>query len=62
MTTTTLELADRARQSALAMQCVTTADKDAALVALGELLVQHRERVMTANALDLEVHKFGPFL
>ncbi len=55
MTASFSQIAQRARDASAELAVLTRADKDAALLAIAEALVEHADRIVEANAVDLSV-------
>lgn len=53
--TSVIEIAQRAREASLALQCLPTERKNDALRAIKQLLMDRREVIQEANKKDLEV-------
>lgn len=54
---TTLEILQRAKAATAALSTLTTAGKNAALVAMAEALVTNTAAILAANAADMEAAK-----
>lgn len=53
--TSVIDIARRAREASLALQCLSTERKNDALHAIKQLLSERREAIEEANRKDLEV-------